>query len=80
MVIIRLTQFCKFYTLAFIYGYATPYNLFWSILFLKRINVHKESDKWPNKYEQIDFDGVEAELCLIISQNYIISQKSIDIF
>ena len=26
------------------------------------MNVHKKSDKWPNKHEQIDFEHVEEEL------------------
>ena len=67
-VIISLIQFGKCFTLAFIYVYATPFTLFWSILFSKRMNVHYKSDKCPNKHEQIDFEGVEEELCLIISQ------------
>ena len=32
------------------------------------MNVHEKSDKWPNKHEQIDFQGVEEELCFIVSQ------------
>ena len=33
------------------------------------MNVYKKSDKMLNKHEQIDFEGVEEELCLIVSQS-----------
>ena len=32
------------------------------------MNVQNISDKLQNKHEQMDFEGVEKELCLIISQ------------
>ena len=32
------------------------------------MNVNKKSDKLQNKHEQIDFQDVEEELCLIVSQ------------
>ena len=32
------------------------------------MKVHKKSNKWPNKNEQMDFQGVEQEWCLIVSQ------------
>ena len=44
-----------------------PVHKNWSILFLKRMNVHNTNYKWTNKHEQIYFEGVDEELCLIVS-------------
>ena len=47
-----------------------PLLIFLSMLFLKRMNIQKKSEKWPNAntHEQIDFECVEEELCLVVSQ------------
>ena len=59
-VIIRLTQFGSFLPLlSFIFMH------FFGLYYFKRMNVYNKRDKWPNEHEQIDFQGVDEELCLI---------------